>query len=325
MRDFIVGRVVDGRQRIRAHITFHTTGEVIHYPYGHTLVDVPADMTKVDHRTFVALADAMAETNGYTAAQSSDTYLKSGTLIDWAYARQRMFSFTFELYPQTDVGLDRFYPPDELIGQETARNGEAVLFLLEQADCPYRAIGKVAALCGPFFDDLEIDRGWTVDPDGSDTATAGAWQRGDPEATFADGPKQLGTVASGRAAFVTGRKMLGCATCNDVDGGTSRVRSPVVLLPAGPPATLHLRWAMGHDATAGLDDGLRVAVMVGGQRFEVLAFPGTSLDRDAEWRTAQADLSAWAGSAISIQLEATDVGSPSLLEAAFDQVRITAP
>jgi carboxypeptidase T len=38
-------------------------------------------------------------------------------------------------------GIDGFYPPDEVIGRETARNREAVLIMLEYSDCPPRIIG----------------------------------------------------------------------------------------------------------------------------------------------------------------------------------------
>ena len=43
------------------------------------------------------------------------------------------------------------YPPDELIGRETRRNREAVLYLMEQAACPYAVLGARAAErhCGP--------------------------------------------------------------------------------------------------------------------------------------------------------------------------------
>ena len=49
------------------------------------------------------------------------------------------------MYPPTPNS--GFYPPDEVIAAQTSHNGEAVLRLLEIADCPYRAIGKQAAYC----------------------------------------------------------------------------------------------------------------------------------------------------------------------------------
>ena len=34
-----------------------------------------------------------------------------------------------------------------------------------------------------FSDDFETDRGWTTNPNGTDTATTGQWERGDPQST----------------------------------------------------------------------------------------------------------------------------------------------
>jgi carboxypeptidase T len=41
-----------------------------------------------------------------------------------------------------------FYPPDELIQTATSSNREDVSYIAEQADCPYRSIGKEAQYCG---------------------------------------------------------------------------------------------------------------------------------------------------------------------------------
>ena len=70
-RDFVASRVVNGVQQIKAHITLHTNGELILWPYGYTYRNVPPDMTSLDQKTFVALGKAQAARNGYTAQQSS--------------------------------------------------------------------------------------------------------------------------------------------------------------------------------------------------------------------------------------------------------------
>ena len=44
----------------------------------------------------------------------------------------------------------------------TTRNDQAVLWFLEQADCPYRAAGMGDTHCGPLNDDFETARGWQV-------------------------------------------------------------------------------------------------------------------------------------------------------------------
>jgi carboxypeptidase T len=148
LRDFVLSRVVDGKQQIRTHVTLHTNGELVLWPYGYTKTDVPADMTADDHATFVAMGKAMAKLNGYTAQQSSDLYVTDGDQIDWLYGSQHIFSFTFELYPtETVAHPNDFDPPDEVIAAQVARNRGALLYLIDMAACPYAAIGKDATYC----------------------------------------------------------------------------------------------------------------------------------------------------------------------------------
>ncbi|PTX61755.1 zinc carboxypeptidase [Melghirimyces profundicolus] len=145
LRDFINSRVINGKQQIKTAITFHTYSELILWPYGYTYEDTPKDMDPDDYKVFEAMGKAMAESNNYTPQQSSDLYITDGDFLDWSYGKHNIFSFTFEMYPKTsDPG---FYPPDERIAEETKRNREAVLYLAEQADCPYRTIGKEEQYC----------------------------------------------------------------------------------------------------------------------------------------------------------------------------------
>jgi putative cell wall-binding protein len=148
LRDFVLSRVIDGEQQIRTHVTLHTNGELILWPFGYTKTNIPGDMTPDDHATFVAMGRAMASMNGYTAQQSSDLYITDGDQIDWMYATQGIFSFTFELYPTEQVSSHADHePPDEVIAAQTARNRGALLYLIEMAACPYDAIGKSATYC----------------------------------------------------------------------------------------------------------------------------------------------------------------------------------
>jgi len=144
LRDFINSRVVGGKQQIRTAITFHTYSELILYPYGYTYTDVPSDMTQDDHDVFVAMGKVMAQSNGYTLQQASDLYITDGDMTDWAYGTHKIFAYTFEMYPRTSN--PGFYPPDEQIATQTIRNKEAVLYIAEMADCPYRSIGKGCTL-----------------------------------------------------------------------------------------------------------------------------------------------------------------------------------
>ena len=99
-------------------------------------------MAAKDHKAFVAMGKAMAASNGYKPQQASDLYISSGTSRDWLYGRYRIFSFTFEMSPNGVA-----YSADEAIPDETGRNRDAVLYLIDLADCPYRAIGWTAEAC----------------------------------------------------------------------------------------------------------------------------------------------------------------------------------
>jgi carboxypeptidase T len=145
LRDFVESRIIGGVQQIKTNIDFHTYGELVLWPYGYTYTDVPADMTQDDHDVFVTMGQAMAALNGYTPQQGSDLYITDGTIDDWMYGAQSIFSFTFEMYPAGST--PGFYPPDEVIPAETARNREPILYLLEKADCPYAVIGKQVEYC----------------------------------------------------------------------------------------------------------------------------------------------------------------------------------
>jgi hypothetical protein len=147
VRNFVRSRRIDGVQQIKAAIDFHTYGELVLWPFGYTFDDTAAGLDADQHAAFVAIGQSMAASNGYTAQQSSDLYITDGSIDDWLWGTEGVFAFTFEMYPTT--ASPGFYPPDEAIAAQTARNREAVLRLLEIADCPYRAIGKQASYCAP--------------------------------------------------------------------------------------------------------------------------------------------------------------------------------
>ncbi|GAA5079516.1 hypothetical protein HNP84_000856 [Thermocatellispora tengchongensis] len=324
--DFVRSRVVGGVQQIKAHIDWHTYGELILWPYGYTTANTAPGLTQDDRDAHAALGQSMASTNGYTPQQSSDLYITDGSINDWMWGVHKIFSFTFEMYP---VGASPgFYPPDEQIVPQTTRNREAVLRLLENADCMYRIIGKEAQYCNAtppvvvYSDTFETATGWTADPAGTDAATSGQWERGDPEATDSSGPKQLGTTVSGGNDLVTGRLAGSSAGAHDIDGGATTIQSPPITLPATGTLTLSWSWYLGHGSNSSTADYLRVRV-VGGTTTQVFQQLGAATDRDAAWATASADISGYAGQTVRIQIEAADAGTASLVEAGVDDVRIT--
>jgi hypothetical protein len=170
VRDFVNSRVVGGKQQIKTSISFHTFGELVLWPYGYTYTDVPSDMTQDDHDVFVAMGQAMANTNGYTPEQLSDLYIMDGSPEDWAYAVHKIFGYLFEMYP-TDWSPG-YYPPGSVISQQTDRNRQAVLYIMQQADCPYRVIGKETQYCwapgnltATAVSSNQIDLAWTDNSD----------------------------------------------------------------------------------------------------------------------------------------------------------------
>jgi carboxypeptidase T len=142
LANWVRSRVIGGRQQIRVHIDFHTYGELILWPMGYTFTDVTAELPRDARDAHAAIGQQMANSNGYTPQQSSDLYITDGSISDWMWASQGIFSYVFEMFGTN------FYPPDEVIVRETTRNRGAVVTLMGYADCPYRAIGKQQQYCG---------------------------------------------------------------------------------------------------------------------------------------------------------------------------------
>ncbi|HEV2783773.1 MAG TPA: M14 family metallopeptidase, partial [Actinophytocola sp.] len=141
--DFVRSRVIGGTQQIRTHIDFHTYSELILWPYGYTFNDTGPGLTQAERDTHARLGQMMAQTNGYTPEQSSDLYITDGTINDWLWGVQRIYTYTFEMFPRSSN--PGFYPPDEVINREVTRNRAAVLMLLDYSDCPRRVIGQTCA------------------------------------------------------------------------------------------------------------------------------------------------------------------------------------
>lgn len=327
VRDFVLSRRVGGVQQIKTHIDFHTYGKLVLWPFGYTTANTAPGLDADQEATFRTLGVQMAGTNGYTPEQASDLYITDGSIDDWMWGDQRIWSYTFEMYPGGSSG-GGFYPPDEVIAAQTALNREASLQIAEYADCPYRVIGKEAQYCGAspgttvWSDDFETNLGWTVNPSGTDTATSGAWERGDPEATDSSGPKQLGTTVSGSNDLVTARLAGSSAGANDVDGGTTSVRSPSITLPSTGTLTLSWSWYLGHGSNASSADFLRVSVVTASGTTVLFTAAGAATDRDASWATGSANLTPYAGQSVRILIEAADASTASLVEAGVDNVAV---
>ncbi|RZS34876.1 carboxypeptidase T [Herbihabitans rhizosphaerae] len=132
MEKFAASRVVNGKQQIKSHIDFHSFSELVLWPFGWTQDDVAEGMTEAEAKRFQDLGKQMAQTNGYTPEQSSDLYVTDGAIDDHMWGTHKILSYTFEMYP-SGGGIDGFYPPDEKIEPETARNDKAVDMIIKAA------------------------------------------------------------------------------------------------------------------------------------------------------------------------------------------------
>ena len=168
-------------------------------------------------------------------------------------------------------------------------------------------------------DTFETATGWTAGA--SDTATTGRFERGDPGATSSGVATQLGTTVSGTFDLVTGAAAGSSAGANDVDGGTTTIRSPSITLPTGT-LTLSFSWYLAHLDNSSSADYFRVRVVSGSTLTTVFTQAGAASNRAAAWQTGSASLSAYAGQTIQLQVEAADLATASLVEAAVDDIKI---
>jgi aminopeptidase S len=173
-----------------------------------------------------------------------------------------------------------------------------------------------------YSDTFETATGWTANPSGTDTATAGAFERADPAATSSGVALQPGTTVSGSFDLVTGAAAGASAGTYDVDGGLTSIRSPAITLPGTGTLTLTFSWYLAHLNNATSADFVRVRI-VGTTTTTVFTQAGAASNRAGAWAAASVSLNAYAGQSIRILVEANDSGTASLVEAGVDDVKIT--
>jgi len=175
-----------------------------------------------------------------------------------------------------------------------------------------------------FFDNFETSQGWVTNPNGTDTATTGQWERANPETTTSSGTKQQGTTVSGVNDLVTG-PLAGAAGAgtNDIDGGVTSIQSPAIALQGGTNFTMTFSFYFAHGTNSSNADFFRVRIVSGTTVTTVFQELGSTANDNAAFTTATVNLSQFAGQTIRILIEAADAAGASLVEAAVDDVRIT--
>ncbi len=193
--------------------------------------------------------------------------------------------------------------------------------------CPDESCSEISDKCVAdlvYADDFESASGWSTNPDGSDSATTGMWERNNPEGTELSGPKQLNDTVSGANCLVTGALAGSSVGANDVDGGKTSIRSPQITLPADEDLTLSFYYYLAHYNNSSSEDYLRVKI-VGNTTTTVFEELGAAAVDDAQWDGFTTDLNSFAGQVIYLLIEAADNGAGSLVEAAIDDVEILVP
>ncbi|WP_064741852.1 M14 family zinc carboxypeptidase [Hamadaea tsunoensis] len=147
VRDFVLSRRVGGVQQITEAIDIHTFTELVLWPFGYTTkTTVTGTMSADEYATHKAIGTEFAMLNGYTPGQASGLYITDGSIDDWLWGTQKIYTFTTEMYPKEN-DPDAFYPPSSVISAQTSRNIPAIMRFLGYADCPQRAIGKEGTYC----------------------------------------------------------------------------------------------------------------------------------------------------------------------------------
>ncbi len=143
------------RQAFTIALSYHSFGELLLYPWGHT-----RDVTTPDHAVFVALAGEMVRDNGYRPgnAFSGAIYLTNGGWGDYMYGaldarkEERTFAFTVELNSLAEGG---FWPAESLIQPTCERLLSMNLYTVEVAANVRDAIPPLAPVLSATQDPID--------------------------------------------------------------------------------------------------------------------------------------------------------------------------
>jgi len=178
------------------------------------------------------------------------------------------------------------------------------------------------------YDPIELSGDWSVNDEGTDDATTGTWEWGDPEGTTYGSavvqPEDDHTLA-GVNCWVTGLLAGSGAGTYDIDGGSTSLYSPMYNLSGATEARVkYFRYYTNDRGNNPGSDTWTVQVRNDGGAWSNIE---SNDDNQNMWQNVRYDLSAQYGAGIgNVELKfiAGDTGSNSLVEALVDDVRILA-
>ena len=171
-------------------------------------------------------------------------------------------------------------------------------------------------------DPLEVDSGWTVGaPD--DDATTGVWTRMDPEGTPAQ-PEDDHTPG-GVNCWVTDGRAGGTIGDFDVDDGKTTLFSPLLdVSTMTDPIISYWRWYSNSAGANPNADTFVVEVSDGGPWVNVETVGPSGSGTSGGWIYHEFHLTDFVTASATVQVRfiASDLGSPSIVEAAIDDFRV---
>jgi hypothetical protein len=180
---------------------------------------------------------------------------------------------------------------------------------------------------GPWFDDAEANRGWTLGASG-DNATTGQWVRAEPVGTLYNGqqaqPEYDHTPDPASLCFVTGNGSVGGAAGEaDVDGGKTTLLSPIFNTETATGATIsYWRWYTNNLGNSPNADYWSADVTADGTNWTHLEYTTESAN---SWTLHSFDLNGVVPLTGTLQFRfvADDQAPGSLLEAALDDITVS--
>lgn len=174
------------------------------------------------------------------------------------------------------------------------------------------------------LDAFETESGWVVNADGADTATTGAWNRMNPEATTAQ--PEDDTTDNGSIAWVTDGRAGGSQGEFDIDGGFTTLTSPVFELTGEDSSMVsYSRWYNNSTGAAPSADTFLIEVSNdNGASWTTLEEVGPVQESTGGWISVSyriADFVALTDS-VRFRFTASDLFDGSIVEAAIDDFRI---